>query len=263
MLNPLSMRAMSGFPISIATGLALETLFSPTEESLAEGDRPERLTDYSKYNLYAINVSTLIRNILGSVSSKELLNISKRDLMKVLEEEINLIRIMFEEQGLRVSFYVNSYEYYWRGYEKQMRVPSKPRQFAEEALYRYAEKTIRGMDSKIEKFSHLLEYPKDSEILLISHYPCDLLTESKVTKLDLLESHTGKIKSKKDFWTKYYKSPGLDLSHLPFFEFLLLKFGDTPMFIQAPLEERKALLTSLRNMRVTPFTREADLILRL
>ena len=47
-----AIRETSSFPLSVATGLALETLFTPTQESIDPERVVENLPDLSVYSLY-------------------------------------------------------------------------------------------------------------------------------------------------------------------------------------------------------------------
>jgi hypothetical protein len=71
------------------------------------------------------------------------------------------------------------------------------------------------------------EYAK-SQALLISHYPYDLLLAPKFNHMDLLETHTGSIKGRDKWSTKYFN--GSKLPVLPFSQLLLPVFGDKEHF---------------------------------
>lgn len=256
----LESRSMSGFPVSIGTGLALETIFNPTQEVVDEGRDFKKLSDPNYYDLYAINVATLVRNMLSSIEdSKSIAKIKLPEFYECIEEEIDLITIMFGEKNLKVVFYINSYQYYKRLYPRSMRIASTEKQIKEDTVIKYVCDKISSNDKDVKSFNHLISFDKANKTLLLSHYPVDLLSHTKFRTLDLLESHTGKIKTRKDYNTKYYPIPREDMSSLPFFEYLLVVFGDKVMFRPDGIKRRQDVMEQLRKLNVTPLTSEISL----
>ena len=81
-----AIRETSSFPLSVGTGLALETLFTPTQESVDPERIVENLPDLSVYSLYIFNLSTLMRNILNSFKFEQIAPVSNSKLYDILKE---------------------------------------------------------------------------------------------------------------------------------------------------------------------------------
>ena len=252
-------RPMSGFPVSIATGLALETLFTPVQEVVDPQREVTNLTDLSTYNLYIFNTSTLLRNILATLPSKELPLISKQDVHAALLEEIEYLTNFFATNDLQVAFYVHSYKYVKDTYKDKLRTSSTDKQLLLDSYHTYSLDQLRKQDD-VQLFHKNISYQSSDKALIFTHIPFDLLSYSNFSKLDLLESHTGKIKTRKEWNTKYYPLPGeKDMSFLPFMEYLLSIFGDHVMFSPAPLKERIELYETLKKKSVHPLMSELTL----
>lgn len=255
----LATRPMSGFPVSIATSLAMETLFNPVID-VADATRavPQKV-DPVTYDLYMINVSTLVRNLIQSVPWRDISTIPKNQVVDALLEEIEFLTGFFQAANLPLKFYWNSYSFALKTYDSgKIRQPTTSQQQAFQQLMDYCTTPIRKQD-EVLTFSKDISVDRSAKCLLMSHVPWDLLSWGNFHKLDLLESHTGKVKTRKDWNTKYYPIKDKDFSFLPFMEYLLTTFGDSVMFVPAPLKERLALYDALVKKRVHPLMSELSM----
>ena len=258
----LANRPQSGFPVSIATGLALETLFTPVIEVYDDTRQVNNLADLSTYNLYAFNVATLLRNIISTLKFDELLTVPKKDVYEALLEEVEFLTQFFESNNVPIQFYLNTYTYVKQTYEKQgnLRKSTTDKQIFTDSVQNYCLDAIRKQD-EVTVFHKDIHFGKELSTLVFTHVPFDLISYNNFRRLDLLESHTGLIKSRKEWNTKYFKLPGeRDMSFLPFFEFLLAKFGDHVMFSPAPLKERLEIYEAMKKKKVHPLMTELSLI---
>lgn len=252
-------RPQSGFPISIATGLALETIFEPTQE-VADSTRavPDRPAP-TLYTDYLFNVSTLARNIITSVKYAELRTCSVKDVITTLVEEMDYLKTLFQMQEKHLHFYVNSYAFVQQTYPEKLRKATTEQQTFSYHLVEECVKHIKKREMALA-FSKDIYLERTSTTLLLSHVPWDLLSHGRFRRLDLLESHTGVIKTRKDWNTKYFKVPDKDMSFLPFMEYLLSTFGDNVMFKPALTKERLELYESMLKKKVHPLMSEAALM---
>lgn len=248
-------RDVSGFPLSVGTGLAMETLFTPTQESVNENPEEEKL-DLSKYDLYAVNVNTIFRNILNSFKFHDVMQIHPRFIYHLLLEEITFLQGFFESNNVKLELYINSYKFFKDTYKDKLRKSSTDKQFLVDTFTDYAMKQIVKDIPNINMFSKHVAFDKKSKILLLSHIPADLLSYSRYGTFDLLESHTGQIKTRRHWNSKYFKIPGKDMSFLPFMEYLLTTFGDNVMFKPSPVKDRISLHEQLEKKGVNPLTSE-------
>ena len=249
---------MSGFPVSIGTSLALESLFTPIQPVIDEARVVENIPDLSIYSIYSFNVSTLIRNLLATVPSTELITLSKTEIYECLMEEISFLTGFFQAANLRIEYYVHTYQYVNTTYSKSLRERTTAKQMFNEDTTKYCLDTIRKTNT-VKVFHKDITYSKEDSVLMLSHVPFDLTSYSNFSKLDLLESHTGKVKTRKDWWSKYYPVPGCDMSILPFWEYLLSVFGDHVQFKPAGVKERQDLYSALKKKGVHPLMSEFSL----
>jgi hypothetical protein len=259
-------RTKSGFPVSIGTGLALESIFEPIESVVDETRVVPNKIDTTAYTNYIFNVSTLLRNILNSVSSKDVLTISKLDYYNVLLEEIEWLSEFFQSSNLNASFYINDYKYVKTVYGPKdiLRKATTDKQIYQDSIYSYCLDKLKKEDD-IQHFSNDIKYNKEELVLIFTHVPWDLLSYKNFIKMDLLESHTGLVKTRKSWNTKYFKMPGdRDMSFLPFIEYLLTDiFGDSIMFSPGKLEKRIEIYDMLKKKNVHPLMDEFSMALVL
>lgn len=258
MNEKLKSRAMSGFPVSIATGMALETIFDPVQ-SVYDDTRvvPDKI-ELNTYNNYIFNVSTLLRNITSSIPSGDILMIPKKDILDALLDEIAWLTEFFHAEGLTINFYTNNYAFVKSTYDKEgiLRKATTDKQIAMDNITKYCLDHISKQD-EVMQFSNTIHYNREDQALIFTHVPWDLLSYGKFVKLDLLESHTGVIKSRKLWNTKYHAIPEHDMSFLPFMEKLLTTFGDHVMFKPAPVKERIELWSAMKKKPgINPLTTE-------
>lgn len=252
----------SSFPVSIGTGLSLETLFTPLTESVDPERVVENLPDLSVYTLYIFNVSTLVRNILSTFTFEQIANVPLDSVYEILNDEVEFLKGFFESNNVPIVFYVNSYSYFKKAYPDKLRKPTTDKQRRLDTILTYCLNKA-GKELPVQKFDKDIHYGKEHRGLLFTHVPADLLSYGKFTTLDLLESHTGKIKSRKEWNTKYYPIPNKDMSFLPFMEYLLTTFGDKVMFSPDNLKKREEVYDSLKKKNVNPLTTEGALLFSL
>lgn len=264
-MNPiLDNRPQSGFPLSVGTSLSLETIFSPIIPVIDETREVKSIPDTNMYSVYVFNISTLLRNLINSIKYSDLVIISKKDIYDTLLEEIDFLTTIFNNNNLTIKFYVNNYQYVKDTYEEKgiLRKATTEKQLFIDSINKFCLDLLRKEDD-VSHFHKDIIYNMDDTALLFTHIPFDLLSYKNFIKLDLFESHTGAIKTRKDWWTKYHPVPNYDMSFLPFMEYLLTVFGDSIMFSPAPLNERIDLYNTLKKKNVHPLISEVSLQLLL
>lgn len=221
--------------LSIGTALAIESLFNLPNELVNPYSDKGKIKP-TNYQLFLINVHTLVRNIITSYESKDKLNIIKRSdievsVFEVIKTEMFNITELCKTHNLSIMYYCPDYK-----------------QVINNGIVRYNDnisfilgKTI-GISNYV--FKRLIEDEHinnligsrdvkikvpESKILMMTHFPIDLLNYKHWFKCDLLESHTGKLVKSIDFNKKYYKTGSLDTTNYPFHENLLYILGDNHM----------------------------------
>ena len=258
--SQLSNRTMSGFPVSIGTGMALETLFTPIQAVYDESREFESIPDLSIYTKFVFNASTLLRNIINSTSADPA-TLDRKEVYTALLNEIEFLSQFFEINQLDADIYVNTHKYVKTIYESKnvLRKATTTKQVVVDSLMSYCLDRLKKEDD-ITEFTKDIRYGKEDSVLLFSHIPFDLLSYPNFRKLDLLESHTGKVKTRKEWNTKYFPVPGKDMSILPLMEYLLCEvFGDHVMFKPSSLQKRIDTYNALQKKGITPVTSEFSL----
>lgn len=252
-------RTTSSFPISIGTAMALETLFNPRTERYSEETPLQPRIDLSNYQTCYINLATIYRNLLASTKSEDSLRASVDEIYEAMLDEISIIKDLFKNEGenkTKPIFYnlsrllervfvrskgVNTYE-------PKTELDKKYHANYNEIVKKFKEdKTIYMADSKISP-------SKPNSSLIITHIAYDLLSKKNFNRLDLLESHTGVLKSFDKWGTKFYKLGDKDLSIIPFNRKTVLMFGDRYFVTPSPIGLRRAVYETAVKRRWNGFT---------
>lgn len=238
----LATRAIGQFPISVATSLALEGVFGIHPDL----PKPTSLPIY-KYPELWINVRTLFRNLLGALDKND----QKAAMPERLAEEILLemdtidnVVASYSKNRTRVIYYFSNYRNIETKYKHA--VPRLDNTDAQKLYTALQNNTMEFLlrDSQVTKriigYDLKITNDKPSVALFLTHYAFDLLSSKYFSKLSLLESHTGKIKEKSTFYSKYYN--GKDLANIPFREDFLTIFGDSNHFRPMALKLREEII---------------------
>lgn len=263
--NSLAERAISAFPLSVGTSLSLESLFAPRLKPYDPDRVIPQQVQVADYQEIYINLSTLFRNIVGAITREAFFNASGADIRDTLIAEIDVINSLFlnEGQGLcRPVYYYCTY----KSLEDKMVQGTQLRKDKTDGQKFYRFKHDEVMKLLFKSTDEHYEF--DSEIkprsrtcaMIITHYPWDLLSHSRFTKLDLLESNTGKLKPRWQWSSKYYPVGDSDLSILPFDRKLLLVFGDRVLVQPGDIRLRRLILEIAQKRRWTAMTTQAAMM---
>lgn len=264
----ISDRPVSGFPLSIGTGLAFESLFPPRQKVYdPERPIPEKI-NINNYNQMWINIDTLFRNMIGSLDKALLMNVGPKAVSAAIVDEMDTIESLLQNEGGGVAspiFYVCDYEHALRNLHKglSMRKDTTPKQLHYKSLKEKTLKELKEFRSDIKFFPDTIKTSGSNLALMLTHIPYDLLSYRMFGRLDLLESNTGKLKKKHQWNTKYYPVPGQNMAILPFYRFLLLTLGDKVMFQPTMSKLREQIMTCASKRNWTPSTTKEKCMLDL
>lgn len=234
-------RALGFFQLSIATSLAIESAVGIHPDL----PRPVHMP-IKQYQSVWINMRTLFRNIWGAIPSEIAPQMRPDELAQLLHEEMQLIPDVLQNYAggvtrVGVTYYMNRLDGLERKYpEADLRTNSTPKKEDFANLQDASINLLMQADPTAVKLENLRLSGEAKNALIITHHPYDLLSASNFSNLTLLESHTGKIKPKALWYTKYYN--GRDLSMIPFTEELLQVFGDLDLFSPLDHNLRKAIV---------------------
>jgi hypothetical protein len=251
-------RVTSGFALSISTGLAMETLFTP-REAVYDPERVAPLrVSVSKYNYLFVNIQTLIRNLLQALPRERLDGVSPPMLVEVLQQEIEIIQDLLRIEGQGVcqpTFYSTDYSRLLNGYDHfRLRIDKTPIQKRLRWVSDQAKQMLLDENKSILKVRDHFSLTAPYSVLMLTHLPLDLLSYPIFRSLELLESHTGKIKDRLEFNSKYHHFDDAGFERLPFNRPLLYIFGDSSMIVPTGLKIRRTILELAKTQRWTPIT---------
>ena len=246
-VSVLTQRAVSAFPLSIGTALALESIMDGIQPPYDPArEIPDRI-DLNHYSEYWVNVETLHRNIVGSIPSPEQKSLLAGEIIEVLIEETGLIKELVENHThgrTRVVFYRNLQKGLAKAHpHARLRQPKTENQISTDALLeRTCEvffKHHKG-HGDYRVFERVLQPLNKPKALITTHQAYDLLSIGGFDVLDLLESHTGVLKKKSLWYTKLHG--GKDLVRIPLNACTMQVFGDSITFAPQPMPLRQQIL---------------------
>lgn len=247
-------RQVGKFPISIPTSLIMESLCNIHDEI------QHQKMPLLEYGLLYINLKTLFRNLFGSLETDQKLVVTPEEMAAALLDEVNQITQICKEYNpnLTVRFYVPNYANLESRYKFALiRMDNTERQkYYTSMLMHTVGGLLKLMDkTTIDMFSDKLTKDYSLNTLIMTHYAYDLIWHRNFRSLALAESHTGKIKTRAQFYTKY--EHGKDLVRIPFHIQLLQVFGDSETFRPLNIKLRKDLIELAEQCHWTQTTTEA------
>lgn len=257
MAQAIAERAVGQYPLSIATSLAIES---------ACGIHPDIIVESApilQFQQLWVNMRTLFRNLMGALDQHTANGVLPPLISETLATEMDTITsiISVQSQGkAEVVFYYSNYaglEHKYKHAVLRMDNTAKQKEFTglhnatmKIALEEYGER-IHGFDLKIKPDQHV-------KVLLNTHYAYDLLSWPEFAQLVLLESHTGAVKERAQWYTKYYN--GQELAMIPFREDFLQVFGDHQTFRPMDRKLREAVLEVANRYSWTAVTTRAKIV---
>lgn len=261
MMDVLKDRVISSFPISIGTALAMESLF---KGDMAPYDPkrsiPNNITP-DQYDELWLNISTIIRNLVQSVASNKTSLITVEDITTYVKYELDIIYDLLKKidknKTLRV-YYTPMDDFYKKVFPKgiKIRIPS-----TQIELTKY-DKFTKAINSLMQEAGNQIITFKpgslkptiSNKVLLLTHSPIDLINWSSFKELMLLESHTGILKRRQNWNSKYFPLVYHNMLFLPFNAKLLQIFGDHYLFYSSDINFRKEIYNIAKDKRWTPLT---------
>ena len=231
MFDVLSSRELGQYPLSIATSLAMESV---------TGIHPEINRDtvlLQNYDTLWLNTRTLFRNVRGAaqgVSGFE--KVTPEEYAEVMINEIeSIIDITSNNTNgkTKVMLYYSNYAKVEHMHKHaQVRKDNTDIQKAYTALSKKVHsalfKLIRDMGLPFTGVDDIVDSKTPSKNLFLTNYAYDLLAHNSLFGVTLLESHTGAVKPKAMWHTKFVD--GKSLPMIPFNRLFMQIFGDKETF---------------------------------
>lgn len=244
--GPIADRAMSTYALSIGTSYAFEAIEKgPQDPYPAPGrEEPEQIDIDSTDELW-VNLLTLARNMFSSIARSDLQSVRSEDLADALVFEVDVIREMMKKyHWVTLRFYSCNYSGMRKRYpQAKIRgetTPSTPLQKHHNILL---SKTISEYYKRVKSsdrlhFAHEISAVERKRAIILSSYAYDLLSYPGFESLKLLESHTGRLKDRSLWYTKFEDK---DCVRIPFSRLMIQIFGDKTNFFQHDAKIRAAI----------------------
>ncbi len=247
-----SKRLTSSFGVSLATGLMLETCFTPTEERYDPNRTIPKKLKVDEYSYYFVNILTILRNLVESLEMPIETILKDKNCFATLVEELDIIKTLFGNvKNIEVIFYYTDIDklqkHYNNGKPKIFTKKMENTKLLYKALHNAKLPDLDFYDLEIHRNITVLpkslkQELKNSKILITTHIPPDLLNSSKTAPFTLLESHTGALIEEDKFSKKYNKIATTDMTIFPFREILIFYLGDNYTSSITSVKARKRLL---------------------
>lgn len=216
----------STIPVSIPTAAALESIT----------EWPQSLW---------INTRTLMRNLLSSMETTTRDELRALDIYAVIKIEMDIITKVVEElsrQSTSLVFYCCNYS------DLTSQLPNAKmraiRTTLQEHLVKLENDVLKSLlkDGGVREFKTKID-GKDADALILTHHCLDLLWANTFRRLRLLESHTGNIKTKTQWYTKL--TNGKELPEMPFNKFTLQVYGDNNVVLSQSDRSMRSMVTEM------------------
>jgi hypothetical protein len=255
MFDAIASRTISAFPLSVGTSLAMESVFEGSLPPIDPARNPPSKVNINDYHAVYVNVGTLFRNMYNAIDKNALQYLRASEMGDALGVEIDVISDAIKQHSnglVKVYFYMASYQDLQKRYPRGAR--REPRTHLQLMYSKLYTNTMVLMGRRGRTPGGVPLFSIDSKFsnpgkkcLLISHFAVDLLNWRHFKQLDLLESHTGALKMRHEWYTKYYD--GRDLNMLPLNGILLTVFGDDHTFRPQTQGMKRSLLETAKARR--------------
>ncbi|MNC25838.1 hypothetical protein D3C87_829310 [compost metagenome] len=237
-------RDVGQIPVSIGTSLAFEGLLG------IHPNPPVQPTNVKTIQTIWVNIRTLARNLFQAVPTDKALEMDYTNSVSVLLNETQVLPVALAQQGYtgKIRYYLASKDAVkWAFPKANFKELKSPKQIAYDMFERFVSiELYQQMKAANMDVMEIDRKPKSGEgiVAILTHCPHELLWKPQFSRLLLLESHTGKLKT---YNTWYTKLNGISENEypMPFTEFTLQVFGDgeliAPQQPRAIREELKQL----------------------
>lgn len=269
-------RATSAIPISVGSSLALESIFVGDRPSIDPSRKPPAKIALKKYPFVYFNLATLLRNIVNAANLKadQMSKLDDQLLYDILYGEVDVIRSIFKHEGGQLStpvFYASSNK------NKYFETLAKYKSLRE--LRGGVGQAVLTIDKVINKITNhntgefvftndtASDLSNAQPSIVFTHQTYDLLSYKFFTQgLYLLESHTGQLKDRAHWNTKYFKMKDdlqTSVLRLPFNKYLLALLGDNNQIKPYDIKVRREIVSVAKKFNWTPVSTEEKVYINL
>ena len=253
-LDLISGREKGEAPVSIGTSLALESLGG-------FGEFPNDKPPIHDFDEIWVNIRTLFRNALGALESDARREVSPDDMILAVTDDMRVLESTIELKSsgkMRVVFYACGFRSFKQEFPNaKWKEPTTDKQRVEHQLEQNTLELLATDQHMPQGLTvHLFDVrftERGKNAVILTHYPCDLLWRSNFQQLTLLESHTGRLKTQAEWYTKL--TSGKRYDRIPFNRLTMQVMGDGNLLFASMSRKFKERLVELADrFRWTPMT---------
>lgn len=249
--SAVSERVLGQYPLSIATSLAIEGAMGIHPD---KPDQTEKLLP--NYQVVWVNLKTIFRNLYNAIDRDAVQDVKPQDLIDAFTSEIDQLKNVISVETasktdvvLYVSDYAGMDQKYRHAILRGDQTPLQQRY--SKLMVAVIGQYVKTHPHDVKMYTLKLTDSEPRKALILTHYAFDLFAP-RMPQLSLLESHTGTIKDKFKWYTKYLN--GRELVNIPFREDLIQVFGDNEHFRPMKPSIRKQILDLADTYRWTQVT---------
>lgn len=261
----LDIREVGQYPLTIGTSLAIESLLGIAVD--VDGNPTQKINQATgsaaplfEFDEVWVNLRTLVRNIMGGISAAEKKRVEVNDLCEVLYSEMGVITteinavkqtpVVFYASDMDLSKYTNA---------KLRKASTEIKIWFEKLsvdsigrVFNHFKKNPTDL-YKLKHFKLKIEPDMPTKAVILTNFPIDLVNWQRFKELVLLESHTGVLKPRAEWYTKYFNGKE-KCKRIPFNEKFLQIFGDKETFSPLDQKYRDDILAVAEKYKWTPLT---------
>lgn len=214
-------RETGEYPISIGTSVCFETLNSASSEAVKD--------KRGSVKKILISVDTLVRNLRGACRN-DVLSVS--EYASYLLQEMELIEELSEKlpRKPKVLFYHALFDGVTKRYPHALMREKSSKRMDDDHLVNsiISEAALQTQIAVGNYYDISFDVTSDDSSIIIAHRAPELLRFSEFDNMSLLESHTGALKQRPNWYTKF--TDGKHLPPMPFCPGTLFICGDNTFF---------------------------------
>lgn len=232
-------RDLGRYPISIGTSLAIETIAGINKDKPVKGIPPIR-----QYETMLISIRMLMRNIYSSITDRRVAeDLPEQDFYDALIMEMRYLKeaILSHNPNMKIVYYATTYN------KIAVKFPmARIKMQRSMSTMKYADLEVSALKAifkneavPAKRMDYLEKIEVSLRTLVWTNSPIDLITLNKPL-VSLLESHTGNIKDRSQWHTKF--TGDKDFSRIPFNKAHIQVMGDGGYLLSPIVRYKNRLL---------------------
>lgn len=243
-------RTLSG-NVNIGLGVMLESIFDIKDKYDDKRIIPNKVK-IENYDYHIYNIITVIRNIMQSTKG----DYKEKDLINMLIDDMNYIKsTYYDDIDTEILLLIPDYSKLTKEYNKDKEFKTTKQDIDLEEILEFVKylknDSLKGLQVPILKMDKYKNFNRN--ILLTTSYMLDI---DLLGNCDILESHTGTLKNRHKYYTKFATIGKRDLSHIPFNKTTHKVLGDKTLVKPLPVSSRIDIYNISLEKKWNPYTSE-------